>query len=523
MASPGRINYLAGRLPKILAKERETGWTFTWLLCLPYLAFLVWMHVHHEMWRDEIHAWTLARLARGFSDLVTGDRVYEGHPPLWFWYLHVWTWFVQAAWGVQVATIAAATGAAVLFARFAPFPRYLKVLLLFSYYFGYEYTVLSRNYVLGWLLLCLFCALYHPIRVRTIAVALVLVLLSLTSFYGLAMAMFLLAYFVLDQVSFSLDTRRGSGPVEWSVSASPRLLASVAIVSGGVAFCLLSIEPPDPNPLSPAFNFAAIIPAAVPKMLYRVTAGVLPWRHFSTSQFWATFFTFWEDGSVWPSYVGGALSLLLLLALYPSWRLMLAYAGALATMLVFQQARDEGMPRHWGHFVMFFIAACWLLRTAFPQRRHWLSTAMLTGIVALQLQSSAIATIIDTREVFSGGRDTAAFIRREGLQDLPMVAGPDFSAATVAGYLRRRYFAAETEEVNETVVLHSRRHPFSPHDLMDRAIALARERRSPVLLICNQSLPDPPPGVTRTQLFSSRPGTIADEIFTVYLLQADRS
>jgi uncharacterized membrane protein len=157
------------RALKALVKDRETGWTFTLLLCLPYLAFLIWMHAHHEMWRDEIHAWTLARLARGFSELVTGDRIYEGHPPLWFWYLRVWTWFVKSAWGIQAATIAASMAAAVLLARFAPFPRYLKVLLLFSYYYGFEYTVMSRNYVLGWLLVCVFCALYHQVRVRYLA------------------------------------------------------------------------------------------------------------------------------------------------------------------------------------------------------------------------------------------------------------------------------------------------------------------------------------------------------------------
>ena len=47
------------RALRILTKDRETGWTFTLLLCLVYVAFLVWMHVHHEMWRDEVHAWTL--------------------------------------------------------------------------------------------------------------------------------------------------------------------------------------------------------------------------------------------------------------------------------------------------------------------------------------------------------------------------------------------------------------------------------------------------------------------------------
>ena len=122
--------------------------------------------------------------------------------------------------------------------------------------------------------------------------------------------------------------------------------------------------------------------------------------------------------------------------------------------------------------------------------------------------------------MFSGGRETAAFIRRAGLQDLPIVAGPDYHAVTIAGFLRRPFFAMETEEINETVVFHNRRRNFSSPDLLARAIQISRERKSPVLLICNQWLPDPPSGVTRTQLFKSEPGTIADETFTVYRLEA---
>ena len=229
---------------------------------------------------------------------------------------------------------------------------------------------------------------------------------------------------------------------------------------------------------------------------------------------------FWEIKSTWPTYAGAGILFFTLLALLPSWRLMLAYLGAVAAMLVFQQARHEGGPRHWGHFFVCFIAACWLLRATFPARRHWLSTTLLTGLCAIQLQSFAVATVIDTRHVFSGGRETAAFIRRAGLQDLPIVGGPDYNIVTVAGFLRRPYFVAETEEINETVVFHNRRRNFSTDELMARAVQVSRDRGGPVLLITNQGLPDPPFGVTRTPLFKSRPGTIADETFTVYKLQA---
>jgi hypothetical protein len=501
-----------------LARERETSWRFTLAVCASYLLFLIWMHVHHEMWRDEIHGWTLARLACSFGDLVTGDRAYEGHPPLWFWYLRIWAWLVKSAAGVQVATITAAVGAALLLVRFAPFPRYLKLLLLFSYYFGYEYTVLSRNYVLGWLLACVFCALYHPMRVRHLMLGACLALLSLTSFYGLALSLFLGVWLVADLLRVGPAPGASAVPRALCLSIPLRLMAGLAIFAAALVFCALTLEPPDANPLTPHFVFEGVTLAEVPKMLYRVAAGFLPWRRFSMDDFWARSFTFWEASSPWSACLGAAILLVAIAALYPCWRLMLAYLAMVAGILIFQQARDEGLPRHWGHFFVGFLLACWLVRATYPHRPHRWSTALLAGICLVQIQAFVVATVIDTRHVFSGGRETAAFIRGTGLQDLPIIAGPDFNVLTVAGFLERPFHSAETEEFNQTAVYHSRRRAFSPDLLMARAIAVARAQRCSVLLVSNQPLPDPPAGVIREQLFQSRPGTIADEIFTVYRL-----
>lgn len=509
------------RTLKLFAKDRESGWTFTFLLCIPYLAFLIWMHAHHEMWRDEVHAWTLARVAQGFWELITGERAYEGHPALWFWYLHVWSWFVKSAWGIQAATVVAATAAAMLFARFAPFPRYLKVLMLFSFHFGFEYTVIARNYVLGWLSVCMFCAIYHSFHVRYFAIAIVLGLMSLTSVYGLVMSICLLFYFVADQVRFSSTAPSTTPPTDWSIHIFPRTIAGLAIASVVILFCVATVEPPDPNPFSSAFSFNSVTAQAMPDMMYRVTAGFLPWRQFSRREFWTGLLTFWENTSVWPTYVGSGLLVLTLLSLHRSWRLMLAYLATVVGFLVFQQARYGGSPRHWGHYLMFFIAACWLLRTSFPRRSHWLSTALLTGIFAFQAEAFVVATILDTREVYSGSRETAAYIRQAGLQDLPIVAGPDYQTDPVIGYLGRNFQSVETDEVKETVVFHSRRRGFSAEKLMDKAVKVAREKKSPVLLISNQTLPDPPTDITRILLFTSRNGIVDDENFFVYRIQAN--
>ena len=71
------------------------------------------------------------------------------------------------------------------------------------------------------------------------------------------------------------------------------------------------------------------------------------------------------------------------------------------------------------------------------------------------------------------------------------------------------------------VVFHSRRKPsFSIDELVKRAVTVAHERRSPVLLITTRDLPNQPPGTTRTLLFKGQPCVVGDETFAVYRVEA---
>ena len=495
-------------------RDHETGWRFTAVVAALYLIFLIWMQAHHEMWRDEVHAWSLARIAHGFGDLVTGDRRYEGHPPLWFWYLRVWGWLFPEAWGLQVATVAAAVGAAVLLLRYAPFPRYLKVMLLVTYFFGYEYTVMCRNYVLGWFLLCLFCTLYHPLRPRPLILAAIVGLLSWTSVYGLLIAGALAGFLIFDCVRWrgQLEPRR------LVIAAGPRQVIAVVLVVAAFAFCAWSVEPFDPNPYVGSWNFSELgWPALVPG-LNRVLDGMAPLRPFAVD-FWGRVSELWSKYPAPMPYCGAILLLAAVGVLYRSWRVTLFYVLAVLVMQVSQIARYWGSPRHWGHYFMALVVACWLLRTLMPRRRHTPSLVLLTVLCCFQFQGFLVATLVDTREVFSGGRDAAAFIRKAGLQDLPLVAGPAIFQ-TPATFLRRPFYCVENEEVEETIAFHTRRQAFSPEALLAKAIAVSRQHHGPVVVITWMGvLPQAPPGVRASLLATTRPG-IVEEQFRVYLLDA---
>ena len=142
-----------------------------------YAAWVIWVGLHHEGWFDEMQAWLLAR-DNGLGTLLGHYVRYEGTPGLW----HVMLWFAARA-GLPFAaiwTISAACaigGAAVIVFR-APFPLPLRLGLLTTYFYGYQFSVIARGYSLDLLLLPIAATLFASRVERPVRYALVVGLLA---------------------------------------------------------------------------------------------------------------------------------------------------------------------------------------------------------------------------------------------------------------------------------------------------------------------------------------------------------
>ena len=129
-----------------------------------YAVWLIALGLHHEPWFDEMQVWLLAR--ENSLTMLLGHYVrYEGTPGLW----HALVWIavrlglpVGAMWMLSAALCLA--GAAVIVTR-APFPLALRLGLLLTYFYGYQFSVLSRSYALDMVLVPL-AALWFADRVR---------------------------------------------------------------------------------------------------------------------------------------------------------------------------------------------------------------------------------------------------------------------------------------------------------------------------------------------------------------------
>jgi hypothetical protein len=181
------IENKAGRIPEICA-----------------LVFYAIMHCiityYHEPWYDEAVAWQIARCA-SIKDIFLKIPHYEGHPPLWYLVLMPF-----AKMGADYETSLMILGlvfsglAVALILLKSPFPRIVRLLIPFTYYFFYQYSVITRPYCMMMLAFVLVAITYKTRNERPGRHVLSLLFLCLTSAYGIIFAGCICVVWVMEVI-----------------------------------------------------------------------------------------------------------------------------------------------------------------------------------------------------------------------------------------------------------------------------------------------------------------------------------
>lgn len=105
----------------------------------------------HEMWRDEVQAWAIARSADNPLELLD-NLAWERHPPLW----HMLLWFVSRVvtdvFALKFVVFAIGGTTMWLLIGHAPFRLVTRVALMLGYFVTYEFGTISRSWSLVGLL-----------------------------------------------------------------------------------------------------------------------------------------------------------------------------------------------------------------------------------------------------------------------------------------------------------------------------------------------------------------------------------
>ena len=157
--------------------------------------------LHHEIWLDEAHHFLLSRDSKTLSELYYNSR-YEGHPLLW----NFLVWFIckisPTVFVMQLLHFLLSICNASLILWLSPFKIYQRVLLCFSYFIFFEYSIISRNYALGLSFLLISILLITQSKKNYPLLLISLGLLANTHLFSLVISLFLFVFLLSSDIYF---------------------------------------------------------------------------------------------------------------------------------------------------------------------------------------------------------------------------------------------------------------------------------------------------------------------------------
>ena len=407
---------------------------------------------------------------------------------LWYLLLDFAQLFSHDAILLPIVHGACACAAIWLVARYAPFARWLRLLIAASYFMLFEYFALARGYVLIELLAFASCAELRGRR-RGWVLAALLALLAQSELQGAVLGAGLCAAWILLE-------KRAAAAASSKRFANLKLgLSSYAL---SAAFCLFEVH--RRAQLTPEAESVFVAVPARPTifeelcLIRRTLVPILV--NFDIHD--------WLDARVALTVVS---SCALLAAL--TWSLRESPVGLAcwtvsAGLLLIVSRLAPLTLRHYGMLFIAFVAASWLAAPtsavdppANPMPA--LEQRLLAGFLAVFFAAQAVAGVDaftdDLLHPLSAARATARYLKHEQLLDLPIVCDIDYAATSVVALLDRPCFFPSIQAESRFTTWGPQRRAVGPAELQS-AVGSFLQRGPSVLLLLNHPLEPPIPGAS---------------------------
>jgi len=442
---------------------------------------------NHEMWRDELEIWLIARGSDSLGQLFENMST-QGHPAVWYLLNFLLTRFTSNPLAMQLLNLAIGASAVALFFRRAPFTLVQRLLMCFGYFMLFEFTVISRGYGLGLLLIFAFCIRFRQSRSLDLTGAAILLILANTTVYGMIIAAHVV---LLVTVQPFFDRRR---PRPWSdrngLAALAIVLAGVAVSFGHTWLQGRAMGPAHVGAYAPAHDLTWGV-----SCLSTVFRGAVPLPDFSLFHFWNSNFLQLLPG---PSgiYLGALLAgTLLTLATYRFRdRPALSFVFVLGTMTMLSVTFFVwyGWVRHHGQVFLWYVVCCWLwyglqgddrADEATRTPTTGLASATLTAVLLLQAIAGIHAYVMDMLHPFSNAKVTGEHLRRDEFADVTLVGSIDYAIQPVTAYADRQFYYPESGEYRTFLDWGPARNLVSPETVLRDSLALLEETQRDVVIV----------------------------------------
>ncbi|MEY4632456.1 MAG: hypothetical protein RIQ81_2576 [Pseudomonadota bacterium] len=378
----------------------------------------LWLTAHHEIWRDEVDSWLLARDAsflEMFSILPN-----KGQPPLWYLLLKGAV-AVGLDWrAMQGINLAAVWGAGWLLLFRSGIPLLTLIPVLFSFLLSYEYPVIARNYGLGILGLFMYAdAQSRPGARGWLWHALAQLLLCWSTVHFLTMALVLFCFRFLDQCSHVRQKK-----------CDLRQFAKTEI------------------PFFVFFLLAVVV-------LWPTGEGQLSggsfWERFQPENFRDSI-----ANSLFPFEVAALPYLLVALVLYgllvgslsnPRRAVLFFLAGAGALEAIFCFKYYQGAPRHSGLIFIWLCFVLWISASRVVQKnsrsflfnRSAVAPVLLWMLFAWNIPVTTDVWRLETKQNFSDAVAAASIVNLKEMQSRDIICWPPHNCAAVLAYLPEKF------------------------------------------------------------------------------------
>ncbi|MBN1674152.1 MAG: hypothetical protein JXR37_24095 [Kiritimatiellae bacterium] len=469
----------------------------------------------HEMWRDELQAWLIAKDSGSVAELFRNMR-YEGHPALWHAALFLLSRATPHPFAMQLLHAALATAAAALFLAFAPFSRLHKGLFVLGYFPLYEYNAISRNYAVGLLLLFAFCAGACRPQRRYVLLGLVLFLLCQANAYGLLIAVSM-ALLLGMELALSREVRRQARRRKWDVALAGGLVAL------GVTLSAVQLLPPADSGFAVGWHTTFDV-ARLRQMAATVWKSYVPLPRPAVA--------FWNTNILDPASGVAAAQVWLspVLVCAGVWMLrrrplvLVPYLFFTLAALTFTYVKLPGSLRHHGHLYLMLVACLWLAARdgrpapepagGRPRRGKDWRRLVLTALLAVHAFAGIFACVVDWRHPFSAGKVVAGYLRKHDLHHAVLVGDMDYAVSPVAGYLNRKIYYPAADRDGSFIVWDNRRSRLSRGRILELALERAARQQKDAVLILNYKTRYADPRVEWLAVFDA--SIVPDERYVLF-------
>jgi hypothetical protein len=384
------------------------------------------------MWRDEVRAFSVAINARSWLQLFS-DIHQDGHPIIWYAILRAGYAVFHSPLVLPIAALVIAWIAAFLILRYAPFPFWIRMLIVFGAFLGHEFSVVARNYGIGIVFMMLACILFPTRGERPLRLGIVLALLANTSVHA-ALAALLLGFVWIATDLLDSGSR--------TALMRPASLGALAIGIAGVAFALWSAHVPadmvyavplsriSPDkwgaiPLDPGKGLMGYQQANI------AAAGALPWGHIGIN----------------PTLACRLIVDIALLGI--AWSLrrnlicLVAVVFAIVAFEVIFRLMYSGALRHEGMLAFLLISLVWIASEDSKLQESYRQRMALGLLPLLFFQTMALPFTVRRVMVYptSSSREFAALIHRTpAWRDAILAGEPDYVMEPMPYYVGNKVF-----------------------------------------------------------------------------------